>query len=130
MSWFQTARDWTAFVLSLTSLTTAGLALRNSLVGPQPVLGEMAGETVTILPSSEFRTGSPPKAALPLLDENRHPTDFPVALGAAVPREPGASPKRDRRPLNQCDVHCPTRGTSKWERDHSESGLPVVSAGR
>jgi hypothetical protein len=80
MSWFQTARDWTAFVLSLTSLTTAGLALRNSLVGPQPVLGEMAGETVTILPSSEFRTGSPPKAALPLLDENRHPTDFPVLL--------------------------------------------------
>lgn len=79
-SWFQRARDWTAFVVSLTSLVTSVIALRNTLTGPRPFLAGLEGEAVTILRSTEFRLGSPPAAALALRDESGQPAEFPLII--------------------------------------------------
>jgi len=79
-SWFQQARDWTGFVVSITALITAGLALMNTLRGPRPYLGGLQGENITILRSSEFRLGNPAKAAAALRDENGQMADFPLVI--------------------------------------------------
>jgi hypothetical protein len=80
VGWFQTARDSTAFVVSLASLVTSLLALRNTLTGPRPILGELAGETITIVRSSEVRAGTPPQLIVTPQDESLQFTDFPLLL--------------------------------------------------
>jgi hypothetical protein len=77
-SWFQQARDWTAFVVSITSLFTAALALKNTLQGPLPFLA--GSKDVTIFRSSQFRLGNPAKPATSLRDETGQPSDFPLVI--------------------------------------------------
>jgi hypothetical protein len=73
-SWFQQARDWTAFVVALTSLATALIALRNTLTGPRPFLSSLVGDSITVLRSDQFTFG------LPLRDETGNPVNFPLLL--------------------------------------------------
>jgi hypothetical protein len=80
VGWFQTARDSTAFVVSLASLLTATIALRNTLTGPRPVLGDLAGETITIVRSSEVLAGTPPQLIVTPQDETLQFADFPLLL--------------------------------------------------
>ncbi len=79
-SWFQRARDWTAFVVSLTSLVTALIALRNTLTGPRPFLAQLAGDAITILRSDQFLLGAAGNAGILLRDENGQPGDFPLLI--------------------------------------------------
>lgn len=78
--WFQRARDWTAFIVSLTSLCTAVIALRNTLTGPRPVLGGLDGEAITILRSDQFVVGSSSIPAIALRDEAGLAAEFPLLL--------------------------------------------------
>jgi hypothetical protein len=80
LSPFQRARDWTAFIVSLTSLLTALIALRNTLTGPRPFLAQMADDTITILRSDQFVLGNPPTAGLVLRDETGTQVDFPLVI--------------------------------------------------
>lgn len=76
-SWFQLARDWTALVVSVASLVTALIALRNTLTGPRPFLAELTGDAITILRSDQFLSQS---TAVPLRDEAGVSDDFPLLL--------------------------------------------------
>src|SRR5215472_2773244 len=79
-SLFQRARDWTAFVVSLTSLVTAMIALRNTLTGPRPFLAQMTGDAITILRSDQFLVGSTASPGITLRDETGKKDDFPLIL--------------------------------------------------
>jgi hypothetical protein len=79
-SWFQRARDWTAFVVSLTSLVTAVIALRNTLTGPRPFLAQLAGDSITLLRSDQFLLGSAATVGIVLRDETGTQSDFPLLL--------------------------------------------------
>lgn len=79
-SLFQQARDWTAFVVSLTSLVTAVIALRNTLTGPRPSLGGLAGEAVHLLRSDQFLLGSPERRGVVLRDEAGAQQEFPLLI--------------------------------------------------
>jgi hypothetical protein len=82
MPWFEPARDWTSFVVSLTALVTSVFALRSTLLGPQPFIAAPGGDVVTILRSSEFRTGASGVPAQPLIlqDETGAANEFPLIL--------------------------------------------------
>lgn len=73
-SWFQRARDWTGFLVSISSLLTAWIALQNTLTGPRPFLSPPIGDAVTILRSDQFNPG------LPLRDQTGNQTYFPLLL--------------------------------------------------
>jgi hypothetical protein len=79
-SWFQRARDWTAFIVSVTSLVTALIALRNTLTGPRPFLAEMAGDAISILRSDQFLLGPTANLGIILRDETGAQSDFPLVI--------------------------------------------------
>jgi hypothetical protein len=91
-SWFQRARDWTTFVVSLTSLVTALIALGNTLTGPRPLFANLNGDSITLLRSDEYLVGSPPKLGLPLRDENGIKVNFPLILVQITLANRGAPP--------------------------------------
>jgi hypothetical protein len=74
------ARDWTAFIVSLTALVTSLFALRNTLTGPQPFVSQLTGDAITILRSDQFLVGSPASSGIALRDENEAPVNFPLVL--------------------------------------------------
>lgn len=91
-SWFQVARDWTAFIVSLASLLTAFFALRNTLTGPQPFLAQLTGDAITILRSDQFLVGTPPTPGMALRDESGAETDFPLVVVQTTLANRAASP--------------------------------------
>ena len=94
--WFQHARDWTAFVISVGSAVTSVLALWNTLGGPRPFLLPLAGQSVAIFRSDQFHLGDGKTAAvqsgLPFADEHGQPTMFPVLLVPVSLRNRAAPP--------------------------------------
>lgn len=77
---FQQAKDWTTFIVSITSLCTATIALRNTLTGPRPFLAEMSGDAIHILRSDQFAIKAADRRMLTLRDENGIPQDFPLLI--------------------------------------------------
>src|SRR4051794_1058482 len=80
ISLFQQAKDWTGFVVSITSLVTATIALRNTLTGPRPVLAALSGEAIHILRSDQFLIGTPERRAITLRDETGEHQEFPLVI--------------------------------------------------